>query len=111
MCTIKGTIPFSAFWIFKNVFVQLFSTYIHLPFVNLRKKKINKKNQPLCLIKNCGLKVLSNLLSNFKSLCLRAMVRLLFRDRDFTTVDFRGRVDRKLFGIDVFENGVVRIIK
>ena len=45
------------------------------------------------------------------SFCFRAMVKLLFGDRDFTTVDFRDRMDGKLFGIEVFENGVVRIIK
>ena len=48
----NDSLNFSAAWSFKNVFVQFFfSTCIHLPFVNLRKKNNNNKNQHLCLIR------------------------------------------------------------
>lgn len=41
---------------------------------------------------------------------MRAMVKLLFRERIFKMPVFRARVDGKRFEIELFENGGVRII-
>ena len=41
---------------------------------------------------------------------MRAMVKLLFRERIFKMPVFRARVDEKRFEIELFENGGVRII-
>ena len=41
---------------------------------------------------------------------MRAVVKLWFIDRNFKTQAFRDRMDRKLFEIEVFEKGGVKII-